>query len=74
MELKEGDLVELAGEIGGYYHSMLESHGLAKGLVGVVTKIVNSEMVPTLVEVTWSTGNARKYYADDLIPLNEKKN
>tara|TARA_Y100001973_G_scaffold106477_1_gene184663 strand:+ start:14070 stop:14297 length:228 start_codon:yes stop_codon:yes gene_type:complete len=73
-EIKEGDLVELTKEVGGYYHSMMESHGAAEDSIGVVTRIINSEMVPALVEVTWSSGNIRKYYADDLIALNVKKN
>ena len=74
-ELKEGELVELSGQAArGYYHSMLESHEAGEGQVGVVTKIINSKMVPALVEVAWGNGNIRKYYADDLIALNEKKN
>ena len=37
--------------------------------VGVVTKIINDNIEPTLVEVTWSHGEALKHYADDLRPL-----
>lgn len=72
-KLKEGDLVELVDTPGGYYHSLERSHGIGRGQIGVVTRIVNPRMSPSLVEVTWSSGVMLKYYSDDLIVLESKK-
>lgn len=72
-KLQKGDLVEPTRESGGYYHAMLSTPRDAEW-IGVVTDIVNDTMVPPLVEVTWNNGIVLKYYADDLILLNVKKN
>ena len=72
-KLKEGDLVELADLPKGYYHSLEHAYSEGRGKIGIVTKIVNSNMSPALVEVTWSSGVALKYYSDDLITIESKK-
>ena len=72
-KLKEGDLVELADLPKGYYHSLEHAYSEGRDKIGIVTKIVNSNMSPALVEVTWSSGVALKYYSDDLITIEGKK-
>ena len=34
--------------------------------VGVVTRVVNDKIVPSLVEVSWNHGQTLKHYSDDL--------
>ena len=72
-KLKEGDLVELVDTPGGYYHSLERTRSLGDGQVGIVTRIINPKMTPSLVEVTWGSGISVKYYSDDLIVLESKK-
>ncbi len=72
-KLREGDLVELTDTPGGYYHSLEHTYGAGRGQIGVVTRIINPKMSPSLVEVTWSSGVVLKYYSDDLIALKSKK-
>tara|TARA_Y100000004_G_scaffold192394_1_gene252845 strand:- start:131 stop:358 length:228 start_codon:yes stop_codon:yes gene_type:complete len=72
-KLKEGDLVELTELPGGYYNSLEHTYGIGRGQIGVVTRIINHNMSPTLVEVAWSSGNVLKYYSDDLIAIESKK-
>ena len=72
-KLKEGDLVELTDVPGGYYHSLEHAYGAGRDQIGVVIRIVNSNMSPALVEVAWGNGSVMKYYSDDLIVLESKK-
>ena len=66
--MKAGDLVEPQEFFTGYYHTALKSR---PEWVGVVTKIVNGEMNPALVEVAWSHGEVLRHYADDLRPISK---
>ena len=36
------------------------------GAIGVVTRIVNADIVPNLIEVRWDNGTSMKVYSDDV--------
>jgi len=36
------------------------------GLIGVVTRIINANIVPNLIEVRWTDGTSMKVYSDDV--------
>lgn len=73
LKIKKGDLVELVDQPAGFYHSLERTYGQGKGKIGIVTEILNQNMAPVLVEVTWNDGVVLKYYSDDLNVLNSKK-
>ena len=66
--MKPGDLVEPSETFNGYHYSATIT---CPDWVGVVTKIINENMSPELVEVTWSHGEVYKHYSDDLRLLVE---
>ena len=68
--MKAGDLVEPADFFSGYYHTALKAR---PDWVGVVTKIINENMEPGLVEVSWSHGEVLRHYTDDLRLLSNQK-
>lgn len=68
--MKTGDLVEPEEFHPGYYHTTTEN---CDGWIGVVTRIINDNMEPSLVEVAWAHGEVLKHFADDLRPLSRSK-
>jgi len=68
--MKTGDLVEPSELFNGYYYPASNTR---PNWVGVVTKIINEDISPELLEVTWSHGDVAKYYSDDLRLLTEAR-
>jgi hypothetical protein len=68
--LKTGDLVEPSELFNGYHYSATTTR---PDWVGVVTRIINENIKPELVEVSWSHGEIHRHYSDDLRLLIPEK-